>query len=154
MLRHRLARHVQVRAQRAQRLPVVCIQHIQQVPAARIRQRLEYQVHRFGHARYDMQGNACMSRRASAQMFLAPPDRGDQSVALRLPRRYATLRCCWPAELPGNEPITQGKTCDVESGPSGWVLCCLCWAAMKRWKRLRRPAVTRWYLRPTLRAEG
>jgi len=45
MFRHRLPRHVEVRAQFAERLPVALVQHVEQLPATFVRQRFEHCIH-------------------------------------------------------------------------------------------------------------
>lgn len=46
MLRHRLPRHIHAPAKLAQRLPVFCLQPVQQFPPGRIRQRFEHLIHK------------------------------------------------------------------------------------------------------------
>ena len=65
MLGHRLPRHVEVFAQFAQRLPVALVQFIEQLSAARIRQRFEHCI----HLRQIMQPFGCMSNEAFSGIF-------------------------------------------------------------------------------------
>ncbi len=73
VLRHGLTSHVQVFAELAQRLPVVRLQAIEQLPAARVGERLEHLVHVRVHSPI-MQPFGCMSslhRRAVGDESLA-----------------------------------------------------------------------------------